>query len=804
MKNVKKIYKSVLIILVIISCTDNRDLGFLEEVVLPSNISALFDITQDNSGLVTITPSGEGASTFEIGLGDSSESVRITSGESIENIYTEGSYNVSITAFNIVGDSTQVNQQLVVSFEAPQNLEVVIENDASTSKQVNISATADFAISYEFHSGETGIDQPVATANIGDGISYDYETPGIYSVKIVAKGGAIETTEYTEDFEVTEIVFPLSSAPTPPNRNDVDVVSIFSDVYTDETLNELPTIWSSTNFEEANIDSDNIWKLTSLDFLGIVTNYDTGIDLSEMEKMHIDYWVPEGTTNELFVKIVNTVDGGEDIESLGATTGGSWQSIELDITAFDGGDLANKEKITQILIDSDGETPVAYIDNFYFYRESTTSSFDDGLLTNGDFEGGSAPWIVGVDDASPAPVVTVGDNTYYSVDVTAAGNVYDVNVSQKVEIIGGNTYTLSFDAWSDVNRSIVAGIGLSADPWTNTGEPLNITTTRTTYTFTYTEVGFEASDARVLFDIGGDIGLVNIDNVSLVLGTGNLLTNGNFEAGSAPWIVGVDDAEAAPVVTIADNTYYSRNVTAAGNVYDVNVSQKVEIIQGKTYFLTFVAWSDTNRSIDAGIGLSADPWSNDKETIQISPTRTTFTLTLSASGFGAPNARVLFDIGGEIGLVNIDNVSLVLGGGNLLTNGNFEGGSAPWIVGVNDAEAAPVVTVADNTYYSRNVTAAGNVYDVNVSQKVEIIQGKTYFLTFVAWSDTNRSIDAGIGLSADPWSNDKETINITPTKTTFTLTLEASDFGATDARVLFDIGGEVGEVNIDDVSLSMN
>ena len=642
----------------IISCTDNRDLGFLEEVVLPSNISALFDITQDNSGLVTITPSGEGASTFEIGLGDSSESVRITSGESIENIYTEGSYDVSITAFNIVGDSTQVNQQLVVSFQAPQNLEVVIENDASTSKQVNISATADFATSYEFYSGETGIDQPVATANIGDGISYDYETPGIYSVKIVAKGGAIETTEYTEDFEVTEIVFPLSSAPTPPNRNDVDVVSIFSDVYTDETLNELPTTWSSTNFEEANINSDNIWKLTSLDFLGIVTNYDAGIDLSEMEKMHIDYWVPEGTTNELFVKIVNTVDGGEDIESLGATTGGSWQSIELDITAFDGGDLANKEKITQILIDSDGETPVAYIDNFYFYRESTTSSFDDGLLTNGDFEGGSAPWIVGVDDASPAPVVTVGGNTYYSVDVTAAGNVYDVNVSQKVEIIGGNTYTLTFDAWSNTNRSIDAGIGLSADPWSNDKETIQISPTRTTFALTLSASGFGAPNARVLFDIGGEIGLVNIDNVSLILGSGNLLTNGNFEAGSAPWIVGVNDTEAAPVVTVADNTYYSRNVTAAGNVYDVNVSQKVEIIQGKTYFLTFVAWSDTNRSIDAGIGLSADPWSNDKETIQISPTKTTFTLTLEASNFGATDARVLFDIGGEVGEVNIDDVSL--------------------------------------------------------------------------------------------------------------------------------------------------
>ena len=34
-------------------------------------------------------------------------------------------------------------------------------------------------------------------------------------------------------------------------------------------------------------------------------------------------------------------------------------------------------------------------------------------------------------------------------------------------------------------------------------------------TFTYTDVGFEATDARVLFDIGGEVGLVNIDDVSL-------------------------------------------------------------------------------------------------------------------------------------------------------------------------------------------------------------------------------------------------------------------------------------------------
>ena len=98
MINMKKIIKSILIMIMIISCTDSRDLGFLEEVAIPSNVSALFDITQDNSGLVTITPSGESANVFEINLGDGSEIVTLNSGESTEKIYSEGSYTISITA----------------------------------------------------------------------------------------------------------------------------------------------------------------------------------------------------------------------------------------------------------------------------------------------------------------------------------------------------------------------------------------------------------------------------------------------------------------------------------------------------------------------------------------------------------------------------------------------------------------------------------------------------------------------------------------------------------------------------------
>ena len=113
-------------------------------------------------------------------------------------------------------------------------------------------------------------------------------------------------------------------------------------------------------------------------------------------------------------------------------------------------------------------------------------------------------------------MVTDGDNTYYSVDVVTAGQPYEVNASQKLEIIEGETYTLSFDAWSDTDRPILPGIGLSADPWTNVTEEVNITTTKQTYSVTLI-ANAGASDARVFFDLGAAVGSVNIDNVSLFI-----------------------------------------------------------------------------------------------------------------------------------------------------------------------------------------------------------------------------------------------------------------------------------------------
>ena len=674
MKAIKYIFSLCLAIATLWSCADDEKNVNLNDVQAPTALELRFDVTQDNTGLVTITPTAEGAVSFDITLGDDTpEVVEVENGANAQHTYAEGVYTVTATAYGITGLSTTLSAELVVSFQAPQIQVVTVENDAATSKQVNVTVEADYAVTFDVYSGESGNNDPV-TANIGDTAAVQYNDAGIYDITIEVKGAAIQTTTYVEEnFEVTEILAPTAAAPTPPARQPEDVISIFSDAYTNVTLDELPTSWSATLFEATTVETDNIWKLAQLDFLGIVTNYANGVDLSQMETMHIDYWVPEAVTSELLVKIVNTVDGGEDIESLGTTVSGSWQSVEIDMTEFDtGGNLSNREKITQILVDYDqvpaGVASIVYIDNFYFYKEPT-DAFDDGLLFNGDFELGSDSWLVGVDDNTAAPVVTDADgNQHYSVDVATAGDPWSVNTSQKVEIINGETYTLIFDAWSDTNRSIIAGVGLSAAPWSNVTETVNITPTRTTYSYTFDAVTFGDAQARVLFDLGANTWQVNLDNVALFLGDGpppafddGLLNNGNFELGSESWLVGVDDTTSAPVVTDADgNQHYSVDVATAGDPWSVNTSQKVEIISGSSYTLTFDAWSDTNRSIIAGIGLSAAPWSNVFETVNITPTRTTYSYTFDAVTFGDPQARVLFDLGADTGQVNLDNVSLVL------------------------------------------------------------------------------------------------------------------------------------------------
>lgn len=654
MKNIQKIIK-IFFLLLLVACSENdlRDVSFVNDITAPTNVSAIYNITQDNTGNVTITPNADGAVSFEIFFGDGTETPAIVpQGKNVQHVYAEGTYEVKIVAITLSGVKTEATQQLIVSFKAPQNLVVVIENDVAVSKKVNITANAEYATIFEFSSGESGVSQPVVSGNIGSTISYTYQNAGTFNIIVEAKGGAIATTKYEASFVVTEILAPTQNAPTPPNRSAADVISIFSDVYTNiPNTNFFPNWGQATLFTAFNLNGNEIIQYSNLNYQGIEIGSE--VDASSMETLHIDIWSADDKTIDIY-PLPKGVQPADERFVKKTLEGGKWNSFDIPMSDFTNQGLPINDLLQFKFVGSG----TVFIDNIYFFKATSASTFDDGLLSNGDFQNGNNSWIVGVDDNSPAPVTTASGNTYYSVNVTNAGNAFDVNLSQKLEITDGNTYTLTFDAWSNVNRSIVAGIGLSANPWSNDVKTVDINTTRTTYSVTVSASGWGAANARVIFDLGAQVGEVNLDNVSLFIGNGNLVENGNFENGSTPWIVGVNDNAPAPVVLTNGNNHYSVNVTNAGNAFDVNLSQKLSIEVDATYTLTFDAWSNVDRPILAGIGLSADPWSNTTETVNITTNRTTFTLTLQASGWGATNARVLFDVGAAVGVVNIDNVSL--------------------------------------------------------------------------------------------------------------------------------------------------
>ena len=226
-------------------------------------------------------------------------------------------------------------------------------------------------------------------------------------------------------------------------------------------------------------------------------------------------------------------------------------------------------------------------------------------------------------------------------------------------LVPDSDYTVTFKAKSSIERTMVAGLGLYHDPWTNVGEDVSLTTEWQTFTLSQTTTkdgaGFGDDDSRMIFDMGGSQGgQVWIDDVSVTTADGvELVTNGDFQAGITGWDGGT--AVAGNIVS-----YFAKTETTSANVYDVNLSQKMTLVADTAYTVSFKAMSSIERTMVAGLGLYEGPWTNVAESVNLTTAWQTFTMTQTTTGFGNDNSRVLFDMGGDQGgQVWIDDVSVL-------------------------------------------------------------------------------------------------------------------------------------------------
>ncbi|MFZ9718733.1 MAG: hypothetical protein ACO3BD_05205, partial [Chitinophagaceae bacterium] len=213
MKHILQFFYLAAFTALFVGCTKepNDDLSFLATAKNPDKISALFEITQDNTGLVTITPTGEGVTTFDVFFGDGTATpVKVAAGKNVQHKYAEGIYNVKLVGYNVTGKTTEATQQLTVTFRAPENLEVTATIDPSNSFKVNVTAKAQYETFFRVFFGHVANEVPVSF-NEGQTVSHVYSATGTYTLRVVALSGGAATTEYTQTITIVNpVLLPLT------------------------------------------------------------------------------------------------------------------------------------------------------------------------------------------------------------------------------------------------------------------------------------------------------------------------------------------------------------------------------------------------------------------------------------------------------------------------------------------------------------------------------------------------------------------------------------------------------------------
>jgi len=200
---------------------------------------------------------------------------------------------------------------------------------------------------------------------------------------------------------------PLTAAPT-PTQDAADVISLFSNAYTNVTVDTWRTSWSNAVLTEVLIAGNETKKYSNLDFVGIETVANT-VDISNMTAMRMDVWSPNFTS--FGVKLVDfgadgAFGGGDDVEhqvNVTAPNQGEWVSLDIPLTQFI--NLTTTEHIGQyILVGQPTGSSTVFVDNVFFYNGTVVPP-------------------VGPETAAPTPIHAAGDvismfsNAYTNVTV---------------------------------------------------------------------------------------------------------------------------------------------------------------------------------------------------------------------------------------------------------------------------------------------------------------------------------------------------------------------------------------------------
>ena len=169
---------------------------------------------------------------------------------------------------------------------------------------------------------------------------------------------------------------PTTNAPTPPARETLDVISIFSDTYNNISGANYNPFWDQSGFGSANLtfqptgSGNEVLAYTNFNYQGIEFNSEQ--DLTAMEFLHIDIWTVDVATPRIFV-----ISSGAEIPHTMTNANGLWKSVEIPIAGITG-DITKAIQLK--FIGGNGYSNDIYLDNIYFWKSASLSTNNVEIL----------------------------------------------------------------------------------------------------------------------------------------------------------------------------------------------------------------------------------------------------------------------------------------------------------------------------------------------------------------------------------------------------------------------------------------
>jgi hypothetical protein len=307
--------------------------------------------------------------------------------------------------------------------------------------------------------------------------------PGDATVLVTSQDGSTTKT-YTVSYYIGA---PNVDAPTPPVRNAVDVISVFSDAYNNISGANYNPNWNQSGFVAASSSfeptgtggsGDVVLAYPNFNYQGI--EFNSVQDISAMEFLHVDIWTVDGVAPNL-----TAISSGTEIPHAIPNGDGAWQSIDIPVAGITG-DLT---KVIQFKFDGgNGSTTAIYIDNLYFWKtgaapgtDATLSALEvDGTPIAG-FTPNSLPYFLELPGGTTVvPQITLATTTDASASTTITqataipGDATVLVTSQ--DGTNTQTYTVSYyigapntDAPTPPARNAGDVISIFSDAYSNIG-----------------------------------------------------------------------------------------------------------------------------------------------------------------------------------------------------------------------------------------------------------------------------------------------------------------------------------------------